>query len=344
LNALGAQKVEYDELPGVQHDSWVGAYEEQKMLQWLLQHTRNPNPERVRHSTFDIRQGSAYWVSIEKKEPGRVAMVDFTWTGENMLEGIIKHVQVFSLQVQDHPKYNAGKPLKVVINGHLITVPAGQEEHAFQQSPVRSWTSVIYRPQAGQKQSGLEGPIADAFASRHIYVYGTADNPDASTLRARMDTAYKAADWSMYRGEFYGRVRFYPRILADRELRPSDHESSHLILMGNARTNAAIAAISTQLPMELSAEAEEGHGLICIIPNAYGKYSVVQSGLPWWHVANSPGHRFIPAPMASLPMLKDFTLYAKDRILVNGYFNNDWSLPEEEERMLIESRVVRMKE
>ena len=72
----------------------------------------------------------------------------------------------------------------------------------------------------------------------------------------------------------------FPRVAADKDVRPSDFQSSNLILFGTRETNGVIARFADRLPLELKAAAE-GYGLAYIFP-IDGRYVVVASGLPWW--------------------------------------------------------------
>src|SRR5690606_29008297 len=177
-----------------------------------------------------------------------------------------------------------------------------------------------------------------AFSDRHIYVYGTADNPGQEELKARMEVATKAADWSVYRGAFLGRVMVFPRIVADKEVRPSDIESANLILFGTPQTNSLIQKYSDQLPMQLTA-SDNNVGLLYIYPIG-SRYVVVHSGLPWW--ITTEASRFGPAmPFQFLGNFKDFVLYkgSSTSPLADGYFSDQWTLTDEQKKKLSENGV-----
>jgi hypothetical protein len=226
--------------------------------------------------------------------------------------------------------------LRVIIDGAAFLIPAGSvtsNSFSFHKS-ITGWTQGTQTHKGLHKAVGQEGPIGHAFSTRHIYVYGTLDNPSDAELRSRMFTAMQAADWSHDRGAFLGRIKFFPRVLADHELRQSDYESSNLILFGTKETNRVIAEMADQLPLHLDLNATSEHGLAYIYPNAHGKYVVINSGLPWWH-AREVHSNFLPDRYLMLFAFQDFILYQKDRkTIVEGYFNNDWKLTDEKKNEL----------
>lgn len=130
----------------------------------------------------------------------------------------------------------------------------------------------------------------------------------------------------------------FPRVVADREVRPSDLESANLILFGTAETNTIIEKFSSSLPMQLP-EASDGKGLLYVYPVG-GRYVVIQSGTPWWTTKQSPSFG-AALPFQFLGNYKDFILYKNsvDEILSEGYFTNDWKLTDEQRRKLTEHGV-----
>ncbi|HLF62537.1 MAG TPA: prolyl oligopeptidase family serine peptidase [Saprospiraceae bacterium] len=343
LKTMDSPVVDYLELPGVNHWSWVGAYEDGRIFDWFSKFTRNPFPDRVRHVSYDLKHGKSYWVRMDEKSPGEVALIDAVISDmNNTVEIKTSNLTAFTLLLEDHPKVSAKHPLQISINGQLLSnVPLRDISFSF--SPMElQWFSRQSAQNTRHKRIGLEGPIEDAFASRHIYVYGTADNPTPDIWKARLDTVLKAADWSAYRGEFLGRVKFYPRVLADRELRKSDYESANLILFGTAESNRVIAEYASELPLHLNPEAAKEYGLTYIFPNIYSHYVVVSSGLPWWRARDNSGWRYFPEVHTSLSSFQDFILFKRDKTMIaEGYFSHDWKLTAEMKTLLMDSGVVR---
>lgn len=339
LKDLGSQ-VEYIEYPGVNHNSWENAYKDEFIFDWFSKFKRNPYPDRVRFSSAQYKYNTAYWVTLDQLIPGTLASVDAKFTAPDQLDISTASLYAFSLRLKGHPLFKGEQPVQVTINGKKIKTSPG-ETLSFVQKDGK-WMSGKYQATATAKAKGAEGPIREAFATRHIYVYGTSGNPSEAELKARQDIATQAANWSFYRGPFLGRIMFFPRIVADKDVRPSDLESCNLILFGTKETNLIIDKYKDRLPISLKAPADD-YGLFFVAP-VDGHYVAVSSGLPWWHGSAEQNYRFPPS-FAEVPDLKDYVLFKgslKNKI-AEGYFDADWSLPEAESKILTASTAIELK-
>lgn len=331
LRELGT-RVEYDEYPGVLHDSWVQAYRDGQIFDWFDQHVRNPHPQRVRFTADSYRLASAYWVDFDLLTPGTLASIDLQFTGPNRLQGTTSELDGFSLRLADHPQFTAGDPVVVTLDGRSITAPAGDGRLSFHQVNGR-WEVGAAAPAVVAKREGAEGPLERVISERHVYVYGTADNPDEAELTHRRTMAERAANWSVYRGEFLGRIMVFPRVLADRNVRPSDLEGAHLVLFGTRETNSQIRHFAPRLPLHLNPGAGNDHGLLYIYPNE-GRYVLISSGLPWWHAPEgqtAQGGGLFGGDVDALRLsgMGDFLLFHRspDNVIASGRFDRQWQLP-----------------
>lgn len=347
LRELGT-RVEYAEYPGVGHDSWVQAYENGQIFTWFSQFRRNPHPERVRFATERYKYNRAYWVEVDQLTPGTLARIDARFTGPNRLTVTTQNLGAFTLHLAGHPQYSAERPVEVRIDGRVIRTRAG-EPLSFSRQGGR-WVAGRYQAPAPAKRLGAEGPLSEATASRHIYVYGTGGDPSPEEQAARRAQAERAANWSVDRGPFWGRVMVFPRVVADRDVRPSDLESANLVLFGTQDTNRLIAQYSDRLPLQLAAGAADEYGLVYLFAIG-GRYVLVSSGLPWWQTT-APVPGAAPAPGAppglrtspfagdvvalGLMGLKDYLLFrgSVENVVVEGRFDHNWRLPEVDARRL----------
>lgn len=331
--------VDYSEYLGVAHNSWEQAYANGYIFKWFDKYRRNPHPDRARLVSYQYKYNRAYWVQLDRFSPDKGAAIDARFTGPNAIAVSTRDLDAFTLHLKGHPKFKPGKPLRLMVDGQKFHFTAKETVH-FSKKDSTTWTNEPYLPAAGAKQPGAEGPIGAAFAERHIYIYGTLDDPSPEVLKARMDTAQRAADWSVDRGWFLGRVKFYPRVIADKDVRPSDLESSNLILFGTKETNSMIAQFSNRLPLELDRKASE-YGLFYIFP-VDKRYVAVSSGLPWWTGAETGGFRFLPPAQALLNTYKDFLFFkgSAKNVLAEGYFDENWKLPEDAVRIFKDSGVI----
>ncbi len=350
LETIGT-KVEYIEYPGVGHNSWENAYQDEKIFEWFGQFKRNPHPDRVRFVSNRFKYNKSFWVELDALTPGTLATVDARFTGNNQIEVTTSALQGFTLNPAGHRRYNPKRAVEITIDGKKVEL-AGKL--SFQQE-AGVWTAGRREPGANAKRPGAEGPMGEVISSRHIYVYGTADSPPSAETQARQRQASKAAEWSVDRGWFLGRVMVFPRVVADKDVRPSDLESSNLVLFGTRETNKLIAQFSDRLPMQLSRDSQD-YGLLYVFPIG-GHYVLISSGLPWWQAPepgaprpSSGGRRgsFFAGPIAALGLmgLEDYLLFkgTADNPIAAGRFDVNWRLPDAEAAKIKASGVVMIKE
>ncbi len=296
------------------------------MFDWFAQFERNPYPDRVRFVSDRYKYNSAYWVQLDALTPGTLASIDARFSAPNRIAVITSALDGFTFRLAGHPRFRAQGSLTVEIDGASIRVPATETLSYKRQGG--KW--VAGKADAGAKRPGAEGPMAEVIASRHIYVYGTGGEPSREAVEARRTQALHAAEWSVDRGPFWGRVMVFPRIVADREVRPSDLESANLVLFGTKETNSVIAEFADRLPMHLDGGAED-YGLAYIFP-LNGRYVLVSSGLPWWlSDGSSPGRSPFrtSVPAFGLMGLGDYLLFrgSVEHVVAEGRFDQHWRLP-----------------
>jgi poly(3-hydroxybutyrate) depolymerase len=327
LKDLGTM-TQYTEYPGVGHNSWEEAYKDEAIFRWFSKFRRNPLPNRVRFVTDRYKYQSAYWVAIDDLTPGIFASIDAKFTGLNKIEIQTSNLRAFTLNVKGHSKFRSDTPLAVTIGGKTMTAETkGLITFILQDS---TWATQLkpYMLLPGVKGPNAEGPISEAFASRHVYVYGTRGEPSPQEMAARRSLAADAAKW-----QAPSPLLYFPRVISDREVRPSDIETSNLILFGTGETNSMIKKFTDKVPIQLTG-ADSSYGLVYIYPEGE-HYVVVCSGKPWWTMdgTNHPnpsrgGFRFFSGPVSMLMGLGDFAMYKNslDQVVSSGVFDNGWRL------------------
>jgi hypothetical protein len=133
----------------------------------------------------------------------------------------------------------------------------------------------------------------------------------------------------------------FPRVVADKDVKQSDLDSSNLVLFGTKESNLLIKKFGTQLPIQLAPESKE-YGLFYIFP-LNGRYVAVNSGLPWWTGVQLQS-RFQLPQLAVLSELKDFVLFKDNvrNIVSQGAFDTNWKLPMENAKVLKATGVVQI--
>lgn len=352
----GGASVEYHEFPGVQHDVWVQAYQDENIFKWFDGQVRNPFPQRVNYSTRWYKYNTAYWVLIDKLSPGTLATLDARFTASNSIEVKAMQVDAITFTLKGHPSFKASEPLSVKING-VTVLSAPKLNHSFLLKEGK-WVAEKYEAPVVAKKKGLEGPLSEMMTSRVILVYGTQGTSGMQEAQERRAFVKKAADYSVNWGGYDQPSLINPRILADREVTADDFLSSHLVLFGTKETNSIIAKLADKLPVHLNAESKE-FGLVYNFP-VNGKMVTVVSGIPFWTSKpmqpgtgsgsgnSSPRMRLRFASgsgLKALPGLKDFLLFKEtnDQVVAEGYFDNDWKLPADAMQKMKDSGTVMMK-
>ncbi|PWD98500.1 carboxylesterase family protein [Marinilabilia rubra] len=326
--------VEYHEYPGVHHDSWANAYENEKIFEWFDGIERDPFPARVRYATKWYKNPKAYWVKIDKLTPGMLARIDAEFTGSNAVVVKTDNLDAFSLNLKGHPRFDTSNLLSVTIDGKEInSLP--KYNHSFVRKEGKWETGKYHAPVVAKKQ-GLEGPMYEVVTDRHVFVYGTQNDSGKEEINQRKEIAKEAADFSVSFGGFFEQnSEVNPRVIADQQVSRDDLLHSNLVLFGTSETNSVIADMADELPLQLEAKGDSLGLAYCYPYN--GNLVVVSSGLPFWtFVPDENGRetdqviRFGGATGAqALKGMKDYILFRKSNhnVLVEGIFDNDWKLP-----------------
>jgi len=314
--------VSYVEYPNVRHNAWDFAYRDQAIFKWFAQYRRGLKPQRVQLTSDAYAHSSAYWLRFDQLTPG----VPASATAE-LRDGALrietKNLDGFSVDSTRLPT----RPSAVIIDGSVVRLRPNVWRFIRTE---KGWTAGIVGPRFAdnRKRPGAEGPVGAAINARHIYIYGSRDNPAPAELIRRRDLARQAADWSTPQRPL--QVHF--KALSDAEATDAETVGANFVLFGNRITNERIAAVSHKLPIHLSPSAAD-YGLVYVYP-ADNRYVVVSSGLPWWtrlDQAKRPGLPLSAPPWRVLENFGDFILFRGgiDNVIAEGRFDNDWKLPSE---------------
>jgi hypothetical protein len=294
----------------VRHNAWDWAYRNGAIFAWFAKFRRSPYPEQVRLVTRQYKYDSAYWLRIDGLTPGAPASIDARFTGPGRIEVRTAGLDGFTLSLAGHPLRQTGTELSIEIDGSRHMTKAAGAVSFLRAGGL--WKPGRYEPPAGSKRPGLEGPLAEAIASRHIYVYGAAQ-ADAAEVERRADLARAAADWADPRSPMLLKLR----AVADMAVTGTDLAGANLLLFGTAATNSLIARFRDRFPMELNPGAAD-YGLVFVTP-VDGRYVVVCSGLPW------------PRSIAASRVFAgrgDYILFrgSLGNVLAEGRFDRNWKL------------------
>ena len=331
LQEAGA-KVEYTEYPLVRHNAYDYAYRGASIFNWLARFKRDRFPRQVRLVTRSYKYDSSYWVRLDGLTPGDLATLDAAFTKPNRVVVRTQGVDGFTLQVAGHAMYDAGRPAVIQVDG--VELPVAPRGALSFSRGAKGWTAASYLRPSSAKRPGLEGPIREAIARKHLYVYGTADSPEESELARRRALAERAANWATPPLPLLLTLR----AVADREATEADLEGADLVLFGTRRTNSLIARFAPRLPIELNPSAAD-YGMVQIAPSG-DRYVLVNSGLPWWNPAAAA-----PPPYKALLALGDYVVFRRSLtdVVAAGTFDRDWKLPAGEAAKLAATGVVQLR-
>lgn len=340
LSAAGV-RVEYTEYAAVKHNAWDYAYRGAGVFAWFRGFRRDPFPGRVSFATRSYRYRSAYWVEIDGLTPGELASVDAAFTNPDEIVLRTEGIDGLTLKLDPCPRCGNAKTLTVRIDGAPLRVARSSRLSFSKVSGI--WRAEPYHRSEGSKGPGVEGPIAQAVSRRHLYVYGTADNPDEEELQRRRRVAETAAGWARPPQ----RLLLSLRVAADSEVSEADLQTSDLILFGTKETNRLIARLAPQLPLELSPSAAD-YGLVFVAPGIGGRYALINSGLPWWTGADRAQRSGVtskPLPYELLGSFGDYILFKRSlqEVAAEGRFDRNWKVHAEEASRLTASGVVRIR-
>lgn len=308
---------EYLEFAAVRHNAWEDAYRDGALFEWFSRFRRDRFPQHVHYTTESYRYSSAYWVRIDGLTPGIPATLDARQTGPNAVTVETHDLDGFTL----------------TMNHSLAEVNIDGSAIPLRPRPV---SMVSFRKQGGRwvrgslpaegKTAGSEGPIGEAIAGRHLYVYGTAGDPPHDELELRRKMAESAANWSTPRDRLQLDLKVKPDVAVTGE----DLADNNLVLFGTRETNTLIARFADHFPLELGAGAAD-YGLLFIAP--IGKhYALVDSGLPWWTGADEarrPVDHFQPKIISDLDTLGDYIVFKGSlaHVVGEGRFDRSWKVP-----------------
>jgi hypothetical protein len=292
-------------------------------LEALLAKGRDPQPREVRLSTYTLRYPEASWVRIEGMEKHwERADVRAQLGDKNTVTVDTKNVTAFAL--------SQVKPSAVIIDGQRITAffaRAGTYSFARRAGTWRSSTPDT----AVRKRPGLTGPIDDAFMEAFLFV-----RPTGKPLNAELGTWVESeltAARNLWRDVFRGDVP----VKADRAVTAADIADHNLILWGDPSSNAVLAKIIAQLPVQWDAKSltfagksypAANHAPILVFPNPQNpkRYIVLNSGIDFR--ADGYGNNALQTPKLPDWAIVDLRTPPGPRwpgkVVDAGFFDEEW--------------------
>ncbi len=288
-------------------------------------------PQRVTFRTTRLRWNRAHWIRLDgRPRADRWSEVDGRLVSPAAVRVTTKNVNQLSLLLDAPllPKVASGAPVRVTLDGDLLTVPRCAVL-SFHRRGGRWRLGPRKRRSGLHKRRLMEGAMEDLHYGPVLVVYGTKDPRQRAALH-RVARRLRHFRW--------GTVR-YP-VKADTAITATDRRRYNLLLVGGPDANHETARYRKNLPIQVSAkEVRVGRrrfrgpdvGVRFIVPNPRhpDRYLLVVAGttargvlrqhlLPWYlpdyvvydqTIENKRGFRVMGPGR---------------RYLAAGYFTNRW--------------------
>ncbi|HEV7609518.1 MAG TPA: prolyl oligopeptidase family serine peptidase [Steroidobacteraceae bacterium] len=231
--------VRYHEYPGRAHEA-LTTNNGFMNVDWFLEHTRDPNPRKVRLRSAELRNASAWWARVRQSaNPLDFMRVDAEVVDSNLIRLDTDNV----LDIELAPSaalIDASKPVTVVWNGVAQDVRAKEG--------VLGLTAASYKPASLHKTPVLPGSSNDFLMTPFAVVIGTSSkDPDMVKMcRTKAQDFIDAwKDWQ----------KVAPRVFLDSEIGDAEVARYSLLLIGGPEANRVAAKLAAKLPLTLSADS-----------------------------------------------------------------------------------------
>lgn len=327
VRELGGQVI-FDRTNGLGHAAWDYAEGNARSDAWFRKQVR-PRSSDVRKINYTAMDGGAvrsWWAEVEEwGDKPRPARFSITAGSGNHLYVELENVEQLKLYVDESP-LDRSESLRVSVAGMpVVSMSAPLPDIVYLKNGDLGWELATNTDSSAVRRHTPGGPNLLYNGEPFLIVYGTTgtSKENAALLEAaKVASANSTAVWASPNGDLgsdeiahsrnlYGHLK----IIADRDLSEEEIRRSHLVLIGTAEQNQAVAAIAEALPVSLrngeiqfeDGESYEANGLGIGLVH-YNPSS--PSRLIFWVASEDEGayaaDSYIPAGMAfQLPMYEN---------------------------------------
>ena len=287
-------------------------------------------PDKIRFTTYTLIYPKMGWVEAEGLERHWERADIIASLGTDGIEATTKNVSALSLHAGDVPRFAESKSIPVTIDGERLDVPV-EDGRARLHRAKEGWRAGAASSAELRKQPGLCGPIDHAFMSSFVMVRPTGKPLHDTVGRwTEAEAAHAAEFWrKVFRGD--------APVKTDTAVDDADMERCNLVLWGDPSSNAVIARILPQLPIEWTAKELRVAGAthdpsrcapVLIYPNPLNprRYVVINSGVTFREEA-------LLNNANQIPKLPDWAVVDLDsppdavrpgKVLDAGFFSERW--------------------
>lgn len=285
-------------------------------MESLARRGRVAVPQEIRFVTYSLKYNRMHWLTVTRLKEH--------WTQARVAARLLPKQNRIELDVRNlrgiKINFNAGespfapdRPVQIVLRemgtGSKIS-GKGQIIVASQPETDRSWNCELYNngkswclgslPSRGlHKKQHLQGPIDDAFMNPFLIV-----TPTGKSWNVKMGT-WSVSEQEHLMKEWRRQFRGDALVVKDTELTAEQIANFHLIFFGDPGSNAALASVVKQLPLQWNQQElvvnkkkydATHHAPIMIYPNPANpeKYIVLNSGFTYREFAYLNNARQVP--------------------------------------------------
>ncbi len=292
------------------------------LLDDALARGRPTLPSEIHFTTYTLRYADSAWVHVEG--------LARHWERADVRARLSDDHRTITAETRNVTRlaFNGLSPSSVILDGQRVAL-SGNTASAFARRDGQ-WQQAS-PDNAVRKRPGLTGPINDAFMDSFLFV-----RPSGRPLKPELDawveselTAARHLWRDVYRGE--------ARVTADRAVTDRDIADHNLILWGDPSSNAVLARIIKQLPLQWDAKVLTFRGQsyeparyapILIFPNPLNprRYVVLNSGLDFR--AEGSANNALQTPKLPDWAMVDLRTPPNWRwpgkIVAAGFFDEEW--------------------
>jgi hypothetical protein len=212
---------------------------------------RNRSPREIHFATWFLRYNKMHWVTVDEMEKHwERTRVHAEITGDAEVTVKTQNVTALTLDMPaGHCPISVREKPTVKIDGTALQVARPKTDRSWVVHLRRSggkWHQAAAAHEEGRrvKQHGLSGPIDDAFMDSFLFV-----KPTGAALNETLGAWTKA---EMERAAFEWRRQFRGDAPSkeDKAITDADIAANNLVLWGDPKSNAVLARIIAQLPVQ----------------------------------------------------------------------------------------------
>ncbi|MFO0953171.1 MAG: prolyl oligopeptidase family serine peptidase [Isosphaeraceae bacterium] len=320
--------------PGTKHAYHPAAkVEVERRMASLASLGRQRVPREVHFVTYTLKYNQCNWVTVDRLgEHWKKARVDAAYRADGSIKLKTENVEELTLAF---PSGYCPFP----VTGPVTVVADGVSIEASRPGSDRSWSLTLHRDgsrwaagktsaSSPRKSHDLQGPIDDAFMDSFVFVRPTGKSPRAK-FQAWVDQEMACAI-EQWRTHFRGEVR----VVDDVKVGEAEINSSHLVLWGDADSNAYIKKhLADRLGAKELRVADqtydaENHALIAVLPNPANpsRYVVLNSGFTFREYDYLNNARQVPKlpDWAVIDLRTPPDARYPGKVVAADFFDEDW--------------------